>query len=103
MNSQFRDVSAPGARLETPSAELSDVAGARLGLGEGDRVRITSEHGELIAVTRISTRVAPGCVGVPHGWSVADVSRLTSADVDVDQHTGMIRQSGLPVRISKLG
>jgi anaerobic selenocysteine-containing dehydrogenase len=103
MNSQFRDVSAPGARLETPSAELSDVDCARLGLGEGDRVRITSEHGELIAVTHISTRVAPGCVGVPHGWSVADVSRLTSADVDVDQHTGMIRQSGLPVRISKLG
>lgn len=100
MNSQFRDVSAPGARLEVPSAELSEVDCARLGFCEGDRVRITSEHGELIAVTRISTHVASGCVGLPHGWSAMDVSRLTSTEVDVDRLTGMIRQSGLPVRIS---
>ena len=103
MNSQFRNVGAPGARLEEPSAELSDVDCARLGLGEGARVRITSEHGELVAVTQISSRVAPGCVGLPHGWSAADVSRLTSADAGVDRLTGMIHQSGLPVRISRLG
>ncbi len=99
MNSQLRDVAAPGGRLEVPGAELAGDDCARLGISDGDTVVISSDHGSITATVQVSARMEQGCVGLPHGWASADVSRLTSASEQVDPLTGMILQSGLPVRI----
>src|SRR6185503_16223275 len=44
-----------------------DDATAR-GLGEGDRVRITSVVGAIEVPLEISDEMRPGVVSVPHGW-----------------------------------
>jgi anaerobic selenocysteine-containing dehydrogenase len=41
---------------------------ARLGLADGQSVRVTSEVGELDAPLEISDEIMPGVVSLPHGW-----------------------------------
>jgi hypothetical protein len=52
---------------------------------------------------RVTAEIAQGCVSMNHGWISPDVCRLTSADAGLDPLTGMVLQSGIPVRISNDG
>jgi len=40
----------------------------RLGLADGDRVRVTGRVGQLEVPVEISERLMPGVVSLPHGW-----------------------------------
>lgn len=103
MNSQLRDVTAPGGRPEVPGAELAGADCLQLGVADGDTIVISSDHGSINATVQVSDRIERGCVGLPHGWATVDVSRLTSASDSVDPLTGMVLQSGLPVWITPAG
>jgi anaerobic selenocysteine-containing dehydrogenase len=102
MNSQFRDIAAPGAAVEQPGVLAHPDVVAHLG-GPGTAVVVTSEHGALDGTLVADDRLRPDVIAIAHGFGDENVSLLTSADNDIDPLTGMVHQSGLPVTIHALG
>jgi anaerobic selenocysteine-containing dehydrogenase len=101
MNSQLRDVAAPGGRRERPGLAIHpDDAGPR-GIVTGDVVEVVSGiTGATLRVAAVcDDRIRPGVVSAPHGWHDANVGALTSAGSGVDPLTGMVWQSGVPVEV----
>ena len=74
--------------------------GAERGLADGGAVRLTSGIGEVIATARFDESMRRGSTSLPHGFADPAVGVLTSGQVDVDPLTGMVRQSGLRVRVA---
>ena len=82
-----------------------------LSLRDGDLVRITSPHGEIIGVAAAADDVKRGVVSMSHAWGTAtgadgDVhaegvatNRLVATDDGYDPITGMAVQSAIPVRV----
>jgi anaerobic selenocysteine-containing dehydrogenase len=99
MNSQLRDVAAPGGERPAPTVLLHPADAAAIGVADGGRVVVRSAHGETTGRLVASDEVVRGAVSIPHGWSDLDVCRLTSADDDIDPLTGMVLQSGVPVEV----
>ena len=73
---------------------------ARLGLADGQPVRIASDHGSTVGPVDVTAAIRPGVVSLPHGWDAPGVNRLTSATADVEPLTGMPRFSGVPVEVT---
>jgi anaerobic selenocysteine-containing dehydrogenase len=53
-----------------PALEVSAADAAARGLSDGDLARVWNERGELALRVRLSTRVRPGLVAVPFGWTL---------------------------------
>lgn len=98
MNSQLRDIAAPGASVESVAVLVHPGRAALLG-PDGTVVTVTSAHGSLTGALRADDRLHPDAVAVAHGWADPNVSALTSATDDVDPLTGMVRQGGVPVEL----
>jgi anaerobic selenocysteine-containing dehydrogenase len=83
-----------------------------LGIGDGDRCRISSPHGSIELAATLTDEVKRGTVAVPHGWGHrggwnvanaaggANVNLLASSDPeDLERLAGMAFLNGIPVRI----
>jgi predicted molibdopterin-dependent oxidoreductase YjgC len=103
MNSALRDVAAEGERMDAIAVHLSPFDANEAGVVNGDAVRIRSASGALTGRTRVDESLRAGSIWIPHGWLEPNVSRLTSADRDLDPLTGMVLQSGVAVEIEKAG
>ena len=66
------------AREPTPTVEIHPDDAARLGIREGNTVRLTSRRGSLLIAARLSDRVAPGQCFVPFHFREAAANLLTS-------------------------
>lgn len=93
-------------------AHLNPTDAATAGVGAGDEVRITSRHGQIVTVARLTDDVGPGTVAVPHGWGHAggwklanaaggvNTNSLASSDpTEVERLAGMSHLNGIAVRI----
>ncbi len=67
-----------GGRTTNPLGVHPDDAAAR-GLADGDRVVVTSEHGESTSVVALDADLMPGVVSMVHGWGHAASPRLRVA------------------------
>jgi anaerobic selenocysteine-containing dehydrogenase len=106
MNTTMRDVGAQAELAPYPTLLLHPDDAAEHGVGDRDRVEITSAHGRTTAVAEVSDSMRRGVVSVPHGFDGAhgpNVNDLTSDTEDCDPLTGMPRYSGFPVRVRTLG
>lgn len=102
------------ANPKLPSAEhaahLSPADARRLGLGSGDRVRLSTESGSIELPVRLNPDVMEGAVAVPHGfghdpasgWTAAarrggrNVNELAASGADaLDPLSGMCRFVGI--------
>lgn len=84
-----------------------------LGLGNGSVVRITSDHGSILAVAEADETMRPGVVSMAHGWGgepvedesqwdgAANVNLLIACDRDVEALNAMPRMSAIPINIEK--
>jgi anaerobic selenocysteine-containing dehydrogenase len=103
---------------EEHAAHLSPADALRLGIAEGDRVRLSSQTGSIELPARLDPDVAEGAVAVPHGYGHhersgwASAKRRGGANVNllaasgpnaVDPLSGMCRFVGEPVTVSRLG
>ncbi len=87
---------------------------ARLGISNGERVRVSSTVGSIEVVVAVTDEVMPGVVCLPHGWGhEGSAGRIASAEPGVncnlliDRHvieplSGMSFLSGFPVRVEKV-
>nr|WP_312028633.1 molybdopterin oxidoreductase family protein [Cellulosimicrobium composti] len=66
-----------------PFVELHPVLGLRLGVGDGDRARLTTRRGTIEAVARWTDAVRPDTVFMPFHWSgEGSVNRVTTDATD---------------------
>lgn len=69
--------------VPAPFVELHPVLGLRLGVGDGDRARLTTRRGEIEAVARWTDRIRPDTVFMPFHWSgEGSVNRVTTDATD---------------------
>jgi anaerobic selenocysteine-containing dehydrogenase len=98
MNSQLRDISAPGGRTESVSVLLHPDRLEALG-GEGHLVVARSAFGCVDGIVKGDDRLHHDAVAIAHGWAQPNVSALTSTTEAIDPLTGMVWQSGVPVTL----
>ena len=72
---------------------------ARLGLVDGQEVRVTSRVGEVTSRLEATDAMMPGVVSLPHGWSKVNVNALTD-DLRVEPVLGTAVLNGTPVTVS---
>lgn len=66
-----------------PFVEMHPLLGVRLGVADGDRVRLTSSRGHVEAAARWTDRIRPDTVFMPFHWSGAgSVNRVTTDATD---------------------
>jgi formate dehydrogenase major subunit len=70
------------AREPTPIVEIHPDDAARLGVTEGDLVRLTSRRNTMLTAVRVSERVARGQVFVPFHFREAAANLLTNPVLD---------------------
>ena len=105
-----------GAVLErTPSnpAFLHPAEMAALGIQEGERIELESDHGRISAVARADETVRRGTVSISHGWGNLPgpdgahagvcVNMLSDSTRDVEAINAMPRLSAIPVNIHPSG
>ncbi|MBM3665933.1 MAG: formate dehydrogenase [Actinobacteria bacterium] len=83
------------------------------GIAEGEPCRISSPHGQIEIVARLTDEVSRGTIAVPHGWGHrgggweraneaggVNVNQLASSDpADLERLAGMAFLNGIPVRL----
>ncbi|MGE0322859.1 MAG: molybdopterin-dependent oxidoreductase [Polyangiaceae bacterium] len=107
----------PELRPEPQRAHLAPQDAQRLGLKNGDWVRLVSEAGRIELPVALDPDVAPGGISVPHGyghheasgWHLArerggaNVNQLASSGPDATHRlSGMSQFNAIPVRVEKL-
>jgi len=102
MNSALRDLADDVDPSPPVEVWINPEDAAAAGVEGATRVVVESATGRLVAPVRITEDVTAGTVSVPHGLAGdRNVSRLTTgAAGTVEPLTGMVVQSGLPVRIA---
>jgi anaerobic selenocysteine-containing dehydrogenase len=83
----------PIVRMHPDDAQASNVR-------DGDRVTVTSAHGEIGATVVGDTNIRRGVVSFTHGRRQHVPGALTSSRVGVDPLTTMPHASGLPVTVT---
>jgi anaerobic selenocysteine-containing dehydrogenase len=84
--------------LDAPLLMHPDDAGAR-GMADGDTATVATLTGSCSAVVKVTDRIRPGVVSLPHAVASADVNRLSSA-TEFDPRNGMPILSGFAVTVS---
>ncbi len=80
---QTRRVPALAAAQPEPFAELHPLLADRVGVTDGDLVRLTSARGTAVAVAHVTTSARPDVVFMPFHWSgEGSANRLTSDATD---------------------
>ncbi|MGC4875357.1 molybdopterin oxidoreductase family protein [Micromonospora sp. DT43] len=92
----------PALRRAAPEAfvELHPDLAARLGIDDGDPVRVTSRRGELRAPARLSAGIRPDTVFAPFHWPGAGRANSVTNDA-VDPISGMPEFKICAVRVEK--
>jgi anaerobic selenocysteine-containing dehydrogenase len=101
MNSQLRDIAAPGGRVDDIAVRVNPDDAHANGVSDGDRVIVRSAHGATRGTVRFDDALTRGAVAIAHGWATPNACELTSADHDIDPLTGMVHQSGVAVTLTK--
>ena len=87
-------------KLPYPLLQINHQTASKIGVENGDAVRIQSPLGCIQAKARLSSAIDPRVVSLPHGWAEANACTLIS-DRDVDPVTGMPALRKVFCRLSK--
>ena len=103
VNSRFRGVGRLRESESHPSVDLHPDDAARLGVVDGDVVRITSRNGSLEVPANViaADELLPGCLQLTHGWGEANVNLLTDDD-RLDPISGFPAVKEVHVRVDKV-
>lgn len=90
--------------LRSPEIEIHETDAHKLGVKEGDKVRVTSRIGSIVIPVHVAVadEIMPGVVQITHGWREANANCLTLDDT-FDFLSGFPVMKSVPVRIEKEG
>jgi anaerobic selenocysteine-containing dehydrogenase len=84
------------------TAQLSTTDAERLGVADGQRVRVSARAGAIELPAEVTDDVMPGVVSIPHGWEHANSNVLADERL-VEPLTGTAVLNGIPVEVAPLG
>lgn len=86
-----------------PEVEMHPADAARLGIADGESLRITSKIGAIEIPVRIMSEkeILPGNLQITHGWRKANVNRLTHDDI-FDPIDGFPLMKAVEVKVEKI-
>ena len=108
------DLAETRARLPYNPAYMHPDELDALGFASGDAIRVTSDHGSILAVVEADASVRPGVVSLSHGWGgapvgegeawdgAANVNLLIACDRDIESINAMPRMSAIPVNLERV-
>jgi hypothetical protein len=97
MNSQFREMAAPGGSVDDIVIHASPQN--VLTLGSPAFATIESSNGSLSARLVADPNLRDDCVTLTHGGRDPNVCVLTDTEEGIDPLSGMVLQSGFEVRL----
>ena len=97
MNSQFRDIAAPGGSVDDIVIHASPQN--VLSLGSPEFATVESSNGLLSARILADPNLRDDCVTLTHGGRDPNVCALTDTDEGIDPLSGMVLQSGFGVSL----
>ncbi len=102
-HSRNRNIRSFRRRQPEAVAEIHPADAARLGIRNGERVRIISAAGEIQIRTRVVAQgdILAGVLQIGHGWEDPNVNLLTG-DEDLDPVSGYPNMKLVRVRIQKI-
>jgi anaerobic selenocysteine-containing dehydrogenase len=77
LHSEHRDIERLAKRGRHPEAEIHPATAARYGIADSVPMTIESPHGSVVMRARLTDRILPDVVSLPHGWNDASVNDLT--------------------------
>ena len=82
-----------------PVLHVHPIDARAAGLSKGDRARLETDSGSVLAELQLDSELRPGVVSLSHGGYDPNVCRLTSSVERVDPLTGQPQMTGLAVRL----
>ncbi|MDQ5808143.1 MAG: molybdopterin oxidoreductase family protein, partial [Actinomycetota bacterium] len=73
----------------------------RLGVTDGEQVRVASRTGAIEITAEVTDDLMPGVVSIPHGWEQANSNVLADEHL-VEPLTGTAILNGIPVTVEPL-
>jgi anaerobic selenocysteine-containing dehydrogenase len=112
-NSTYRDLPAVKKRLPYYAAYLNPDDLRRADIAEGDRIRITSPNGSIVARAAADNGVRPGVISMAHGFGGlpdqqhdesegASTNLLLTVRSNRQSINAMPEMSGIPLRLERL-
>lgn len=83
------------------AADLNSTDAERLGITQGDSIRISTPQGAIQVKANLTVTVQPGVIHMYHGYAEADVNRLIEGDY-LDAISGYPGFKGLLCRVEKV-
>jgi anaerobic selenocysteine-containing dehydrogenase len=80
-HSQFRNLSTLRKQNPEPLIEINMETAKGLAISDGDIITVESPRGSIRLRARITDRIHPKVVSVPHGWSEANINLLTDSQM----------------------
>jgi anaerobic selenocysteine-containing dehydrogenase len=103
LHSRNRNLKRSHSAIPHPDIEMHPADAKKLGVTTGDIVRVTSTVGSVdLPVTVVpANHILPGVVQATHGWSEANINKITHDDIN-DPIDGFPLMKSVEVRIEKL-
>ena len=101
-HSQHRNLPTLRRKSPEPFAEIHVETVAQYGLKDGDLISVETKRGTIKLKAKVTERILPGIINIPHGWSEANVNSLTSLEV-ADPVLGYPALKALLCRVNKAG
>ncbi|HEX2087247.1 MAG TPA: molybdopterin dinucleotide binding domain-containing protein, partial [Solirubrobacteraceae bacterium] len=83
------------------TAQVNPADAARLGVADGEPVRVSARTGAIELPAEVTEDVMPGVVSIPHGWEHANSNVLADEHL-VEPLTGTAVLNGIPVEVAPL-
>lgn len=87
LHSRLHDVPWLRSFRPKPAADMNPADADRLGIREGDRIRLVTRAGEITVLAHRTEMVLRGCVFMYHGYREADVNSIIPPDYN-DPYSG---------------
>ncbi len=78
LHSQLHNIQKLRKLNPEPLAEMHPDSAERLGIEDGEIIRIETETGSIDIRARVTEDIIPGVINIPHGWAEANANQLTS-------------------------
>ncbi len=102
LHSRFRNVPSLRNRTPEPNVEINPRTAGELGVDNGETVVVETRRGKIELKVKVTSRILPKVISIPHGWDQANANVLTD-DADLDPVTGFPADRSLLARIVKKG
>lgn len=99
-HSSYRGLSSLRKITPEPLAEIHPKTAKELGMTDGEYAIIETLRGKIEIKVKLTGRIHPHCVSIPHGWEQANANTLTNSEIR-DPVTGSPNLRSLPCRVRK--